>query len=182
VGSPVATLVQTDPLRLRVEVPERQSIFVRTGQTVRVLVEGDTNQYTGRIARLSPALDEINRMLVVESNVPNRGNFLRSLVVRAHIVTTDRDPGLTIPPAALITFAGLEKVFIVLDGKAAERTITTGRTGTDWIEIKTGVKSGDLVVLAPGSLRTGDRVKAVAEETQTTEAVSTEESTAFGGP
>ena len=182
VGSPVATLVQTDPLRLRVEVPERQSIFVRTGQTVRVLVEGDTNQYTGRIARLSPALDEVNRMLVVEADVPNRGSLRPGLFVRAHIVTTDRDPGLTIPSPALITFAGLEKVFIVQDGKAAERTVTTGRTGTDWIEIKTGVKPGDLVVLDPGNLRTGDRVRAVAEETQTTEAVAPEESTAFGGP
>lgn len=184
VGSPIATLVQTHPLRLRVEVPERQSIFVRTGQTVRLLVEGDTNQYAGWIARLSPALDEVNRMLVVEADVPNRGGLRPGLFVRTHIVTTDRDPGLTVPPAALITFAGLEKVFIVQDGKAAERTVTTGRAGVGWIEIKTGVRSGDLVVLDPGNLRTGDRVKAVTEEPpgQTTEAVSSGESTAFGGP
>jgi RND family efflux transporter MFP subunit len=184
VGSPVATLVQADPLRLRVEVPERQSIFVRTGQTVRVLVEGDSNHYAGRIARLSPALDESNRMLMVEADVPNRGSLRPGLFVRAHIVTTDQDPGVTVPSGALVTFAGLEKVFIVRDGKAAERTVTTGRSGSDWIEIKTGVRAGDMVVLDPGNLRTGDRVQPALEPQtpQSTKAVSSEEPVASGGP
>jgi RND family efflux transporter MFP subunit len=183
-GSPVATLVQADPLRLRVEVPERQSIFVRTGQTVRVLVEGDKDQYTGRIARLSPALDESNRMLVVEADVPNRGSLRPGLFVRAHIVTTDQDPGVTVPSGALVTFAGLEKVFIVQDGKAAERTVTTGRSGHDWVEIKTGVRTGDVVVLDPGNLRTGDRVQPMFQsQTMTsTNAVFSDEPVASGGP
>jgi len=184
VGSPIATLVQADPLRLRLEVPERQSIYVRAGQTVRVLVEGDTNAYTGKIARLSPALDEQNRMLIVEADVRNRGSLRPGLFVRAHIVTTDHDPGLTVPPAALITFAGLEKVFIVQDGKAAERNVVTGRSGADWIEIKTGIKPNDMVVLDPGSLRTGQRVAATvnANNLQTTQAAPEDETSASGGP
>jgi RND family efflux transporter MFP subunit len=184
VGSPVATLVQANPLRLRVDVPERQSIFVRTGQTVRVLVEGDTNQYTGHIARLSPALDESNRMLVVEADIPTRGSLRPGLFVRAHIVTTDQDPGLTVPAGALVTFAGLEKVFIVQDGKAAERTVTTGRSGPDWLEIKSGVRNSDMVVIAPGNLRTGDRVRPTLEPQapQSTRAVLSDEPVASGGP
>lgn len=184
VGSPVAMLVQTDPLRLRVEVPERQSIFVRTGQTVRVLVEGDTNEYTGRIARLSPALDEVNRMLVVEADVPNRGSLRPGLFVRAHIVTDDRDPGLTVPPDALLTFAGLEKVFIVQDGKAAERTVRTGRAGADWVEIKSGIRAGDLVVLDPGNLRTGQPVSPSLEvrPIEATQANPPDDSIPAGGP
>lgn len=183
VGAPVASLVQTDPLRLHLEVPERQSIYVRTGQTVRILVEGDTNAYSGKIARLSPALDEQNRMLVVEADVRNRGSLRAGLFVRAHIVTTDRDPGLTIPPAALITFAGLEKIFIVRDGKAAERNVATGRSGPDWIEIKGGVKPGDFVVLNPGSLRAGERVVAnvTANNIQTTQANAGDEVSGSSG-
>lgn len=181
-GAPIATLVQTDPLRLRLEVPERQSIFVRTGQTVRVLVEGDVNQYTGSIARLSPALDEANRMLVVEADVKNRGSLRPGLFVRAHIVTDDRDPGLTVPSAALVTFAGLEKVFIVQEGKAAERTVTTGRSGSGWVEIKSGVRAGDLVVLEPGSLRGGQAVTATVEHVaETTDADGEEQEDVSGG-
>jgi RND family efflux transporter MFP subunit len=162
-GAPIATLVKSDPLRLRLEVPERQSIHVRTGQTVRVIVEGDTNLYTGRLERLSPALTEDNRMLIVEADVPNRGSLRPGLFVRAHIVTTAQDPGLTVPAAALLTFAGIEKVFVVVDGKAAERNVMSGRTGPDWIEIKNGVKAGELVVIEPGNLRAGQPVNAVLE-------------------
>jgi RND family efflux transporter MFP subunit len=185
VGAPIATLVQIDPLRLRLAVPERQSIYVRTGQTVRLIVEGDTNQYRGTVSRLSPALSEDDRMLAVEADVPNRGvlpdgrysgrALLRpGLFVRAHIVTSDRDPGITVPAAALVTFAGLEKVFIVQDGKAAERTVMTARTGEDWVEVKSGVRAGDLVVIDPGGLRTGQRVTIAAEQksVQTTAADS----------
>jgi RND family efflux transporter MFP subunit len=162
-ATPIATLVKADPLRLRLEVPERQSIHVRTGQTVRVIVEGDTNLYTGRLERLSPALTEDNRMLVVEADVPNRGSLRPGLFVRAHIVTTAQDPGLTVPAAALVTFAGIEKVFVIVDGKAAERNVTSGRTGPDWIEIRNGIKAGDLVVLEPGNLRAGQSVNAAVE-------------------
>jgi RND family efflux transporter MFP subunit len=161
--APIATLVKADPLRLRLEVPERQSIHVRTGQTVRVIVEGDTNLYTGRLGRLSPALTEDNRMLMVEADVPNRGSLRPGLFVRAHIVTTAQDPGLTVPAAALVTFAGIEKVFVVVDGKAAERNVISGRTGRDWIEIRNGIKAGDFVVLDPGNLRAGQPVNAAVE-------------------
>jgi hypothetical protein len=61
VGTPIARLVKTDPLRLRLDVPERESGAIRTGLYVRVVVEGDTNVYSGRIARVAPALREADR-------------------------------------------------------------------------------------------------------------------------
>ena len=187
-GAPIATLVKADPLRLRLEVPERQSIHVRTGQIVRVIVEGDTNFYSGRLQRISPALTEDNRMLVVEADVPNRGSLRPGLFVRADIVTTAQDPGLTVPSAALVMFAGIEKVFVVADGKVAERNVTSGRSGPDWVEIRNGIKPGDLVVLDPGNLRAGQPVKAVLEdrlhrvtESMPTPAVDDGEFTGGGG-
>jgi RND family efflux transporter MFP subunit len=80
-GTALATLVRTDPLRLRLEVPEREAMLVRAGQSVRLLVEGDTNTFTGQIARLSPAPNEASRMLLVEADVPNPG-ALRGRTVR----------------------------------------------------------------------------------------------------
>jgi multidrug resistance efflux pump len=44
-GAPVVNIVRMDPLRLRAQIPERESQSVRTGQSVRVTVEGDTNVY-----------------------------------------------------------------------------------------------------------------------------------------
>src|SRR5437763_4647510 len=55
-GAPVVNIVRMDPLRLRAEVPERESHTVRNGQNVRVTVEGDPTVYVGQITRLSPVI------------------------------------------------------------------------------------------------------------------------------
>src|SRR5439155_708119 len=53
-GAPVATLVRTHPLRLRLPVPEREAAGVRVGQTVRLTLEGAATVHQGRVVRLSP--------------------------------------------------------------------------------------------------------------------------------
>lgn len=157
-GTPVVLLVRTDPLRLRLEVPEREAPAVRAGQLVRIHVEGDTNSCTGHIARLSPAISDQSRMLIVEADIPNDGSLRPGVFVRADIITNERDAGMAVPLTALITFAGLEKVVVVRDGKALEKNVTTGRRGKDWVEIVTGLPPGESVVLNPGNLRTGQPV------------------------
>ena len=158
-AAPIVTLVKVDPLRLRVEVPERNTAGVRTNQTVRLTIEGDTNKYTGIIARISPAITEMSRMLIVEADIPNGAGALRpGTFARADIVLAEREPTTTVHKDALITFAGMEKIFLVKDGKAAEKNIVTGRRAGDFIEIAGGIKPGDLVVLNPGSLQNGQPV------------------------
>lgn len=157
-GAPVVKLVQTDPLRLRLEMPERDAATVRSGQRVRLRVEGDTNVYTGTLTRVSPAIDEASRMLLAEADVRNDGSLRPGLFARAQIVTRDNDEGLAVPATALIVFAGLEKVVTIQDGKALEKTVTTGRRGAGWVEIVAGLKAGEAVVIEPGNLRTGEAV------------------------
>lgn len=157
-GAPIATLVKTDPLRLRLEVPERESMLIRLNQAVRLRVEADTNVYTGKIARLSPALDETSRMLFVEADVPSMGRLRAGLFARAEIVVVESEPGLSVPTNALTTFAGIEKVVTIRDGKALERNVSTGRRGADWIEILSGLEPGTPVILDPAGLHSGQPV------------------------
>lgn len=155
IGTPILRLIQTDPLRLRLEVPERESVTVRPGQTVRLTVDGDTNAYAGRIVRIAPALREADRTLQVEADVPNQGGLRAGLFARAQIIVNTNEAALSVPPNALIAFAGLEKVVVLQAGKAAEKTVTTGRREAGWIEIVSGLSEGEIVVLDPAGLRTG---------------------------
>jgi RND family efflux transporter MFP subunit len=155
IGTPILRFVWTDPLRLRVDVPERESINVRVGQTVRVSLEGDTNVYNGKLSRVAPAIREADRMLPVEADVPAQGALRAGLFTRAQIIVSERDEAISVPAAALIVFAGLEKVVIVKDGKAAEKVVSTGRRGADWVELISGLGAGETVVLEPAGLRTG---------------------------
>src|SRR6266567_2235914 len=157
-GAPVVDVVRIDPLRLRVEVPEREAHNIRNGQSVRVSVEGDPNSYLGYIKRLSPTIGEQNRVLAVEADVANNGRLRPGAFVKAEIITNQSAVAVTVPVNAIVTFAGIEKVIVVENGKALEKPVTTGRRGSDWIEIKSGVNVGDTVVVDPGNLQSGQSV------------------------
>jgi RND family efflux transporter MFP subunit len=160
-GAPVVNIVRMDPLRLRAEIPERESRTVHTGQDVRVTVEGDTNVYLGKIMRLSPVIAEQNRVLVVEADVRNNGTLRPGSFAHAEIVTNDAKMAVTVPNNAIVTFAGIEKVIVVQNGKALERPITTGRRSPEFTEIVAGVNVGEKVVVDPGNLQSGQAVEVV---------------------
>ena len=131
---------------------------MRIGQTVRVTVEGDANAYTGRIARLSPAISPQNRMLMVEAEVRNSGALRPGAFARADIVIDNQTAALAVPANTITSFAGVEKVLMVQDGKVSEKTVTTGRRTAEWVEVLKGVKVGDVVMLEPGNLQPGQAV------------------------
>src|SRR5215813_8700853 len=154
-GAPVVNIVKMDPLRLRAEIPERESRTVKTGQDVRVTVEGDQNVYTGKIMRLSPVIAEQNRVLVVEADVRNNGTLRPGSFAHAEIVTNDAKMAVTVPNNAIVTFAGIEKVIVVQNGKALEKQITTGRRSPEFTEIVAGINVGEKVIVDPGNLQSG---------------------------
>jgi RND family efflux transporter MFP subunit len=159
-GAPVVVLVRVHPLRLRLAIPEREAPGVRTGQEVRVTVEGDPATYAGRVARISPAISEENRTLQIEAEVPNSDARLRpGAFARAEIVTQSSEPAVVVPANAVVRFAGIEKVMGVEAGKAVEKRVRTGRRAGDRVEIVDGVAVGDPVVLNPGNLVGGQPVK-----------------------
>ena len=84
-------------------------------------MEGDTNIYTGKVARVAPAIRERDLMLQVEADVPNRGGLRAGLFAHAEVVVNEREERLSVPLNALVVFAGIEKVIAVKDGKAVER-------------------------------------------------------------
>ena len=158
-GAAVATLVRLHPLRLRVAVPEREAAAVQVGQSVKVAVEGDATEHAGRVARLSPAIQEQNRTLMIEAEIPNERGLLRpGSFARASIVTQAGQPVVMVPASAIITFAGIEKVMSVKDGKSVERRVQTGRRDGARVEIVGGLEAGEPVVVEPGNLTGGQSV------------------------
>ena len=159
-GSPAVTIVRVHPLRLRVSVPERDSQAVRVNQVVQVTVEGDPTAYPGRVARVSPAIDEASRSLMIEAEVPNPNGALRpGSFANASIVSTDSDRAVIVPTSALVTFAGVEKVLSVKDGKVVEKRVTIGRRTAERLEILNGLAAGDPVIAQPGNLVEGTPVR-----------------------
>jgi RND family efflux transporter MFP subunit len=169
-GTPVLTIVRTDPLRLRVAVPERATTALRTGQAVRVRIEGDDATYQGKLVRLGAAIEEDNRTLPVEAAVANPHGTLRpGMFASAEIVVDRSDKAVVVPHDAIVTFAGVQKVLVVKDGKAVEQRVRTGRRNADRVEIVEGVSAGDVVIRKPGDVVDGVAVVAANDRTSRTQ-------------
>jgi RND family efflux transporter MFP subunit len=162
-GTPIVTIVKVHPLRLRLPVPERAAAQVRVGQQVQIRVDGDANMYSGRVNRISPLIDQTNRTLLVEAEAPNQHGLLRpGAFVRAEIVAQSNQPAVFIPASAVVTFAGLEKVLTVENGKTVEKQVRTGRKEENRIEIAEGLDAGEKVIVRPGTLVGGMPVEIVS--------------------
>lgn len=164
-GTTVMTVVRTHPLRLKLSVPERETTGLQTGLPVRVSVEGDARQHDARLERIGAAVDEGSRTLPIEAVVPNPRDDLRpGQFATAEIIVSQRDRALVVPRDSIVTFAGVQKVLTVRDGRAHELRIRTGRRDGDRVEVVDGLADGDLIILEPGNLVDGVRVQVVKAE------------------
>jgi multidrug efflux pump subunit AcrA (membrane-fusion protein) len=109
--------------------------------------------------RLSPVVQEQNRTLSVEAEVPNERAVLRpGAFARAEVVTETSQPVIRVPVASIVTFAGIEKVLVVRQGKIVEVRVQTGRRTGDSVEIVSGLRAGEEIVREPGNLTSGQAV------------------------
>jgi multidrug efflux pump subunit AcrA (membrane-fusion protein) len=159
--SPVVTIVQNSPLKLRVEVPENAMGSIKTGRSVQFTVDAYPGQtFDGRVSRLSPSVNQQSRTLTLEALVNNSAGVLKpGSFARVTIQTDRRDKALVVPTTALFTFAGLEKLFVVTDGRVSERIVRSGTRLDNDVEIVEGVQDGDVVAVSnPGNLQQGREV------------------------
>ena len=91
----------------------------------------------------------------------NNGKLRPGAFAHAEIVTNDVQMVATVPSKAIVTFAGIEKVIVVQNGKALEKPVTTGRRNGEWTEIVAGINVGDQVIVDPGNLQSGQAVEVV---------------------
>jgi len=162
VNSPVFVLVKTDPIRLRIEVPERMAPWIKTGQMADVFLEAfPGRQFRGRIWRISPTVEQSKRTFVVEALIDNpRGELKPGSYAKAKIHTDKVDRIKLVPVRAVTYILGSNKAFVVQNGKIDAREVKVGdRFGQD-VEIVEGIEEGEQVAVTQLSrLDTGVRVQ-----------------------
>ncbi len=147
VGQPILELVRTDVLRYRAAVPERFASQLKIGQKVKLLLHDQLPREVA-ITRISPALDSVSRSLTFEAEVPNEDGKLRSgSFAQADVVLNDQSQAVTIPASALVRFAGVQKVWKVVEGKVMEVVVEVGEEKDNLIEIRGGLSVGDTILL-----------------------------------
>jgi RND family efflux transporter MFP subunit len=146
-GTKVASVLRTNPLRVRLTVPEQYSAGMAVGRAVTFEVDASPGKkFEGQVRYVSPALEANSRTLVVEAVVPNDGGALKpGSFATALIEQGTRSPGILAPGVAVRTVAGTSRVFVVSGDRAEERIVTVGQPVDDLVEITSGLKAGENV-------------------------------------
>lgn len=145
----VFRLVVCQPLKLRAAVPEKHAPEVRPGQPAAVRVEAFDRPFRGVVSRVAPTVDVLNRTFGVEVDVPNndpRAPLKPGSFARAEVETRVDENVLTVPPAAVVTFAGVTKVFVADGDKAKAVPVRVGRRDRDWVEVSGALKPNERVI------------------------------------
>lgn len=143
----VATVVRTNPLRIRIDIPEQAISEVQVGQAVSITTSAWPDQnFSGRVARIAPNVSATSRTLTVEAEIDNSGGALKpGQFATVRILQPRTDPAVLVPSRAVLTQAGVSRVFVIKDGHAEQRLVQTGQTEGDLIEIKSGVAADEQV-------------------------------------
>jgi RND family efflux transporter MFP subunit len=146
---PVMAVVRLDPLKVIAEIPEKMAPWIAEGRAVELRVDAYRDRtFTGKVTRISPAVNTSTRAFPFEAVVPNADAVLKpGTFARVHVESGKVDEVLTLPYAALQYRYGVNRVFVVQGDRLAVRELQVGERVGDRIEIVSGVKAGEQVAV-----------------------------------
>lgn len=161
-GSPVARLVQLDPLKLEFSVPERYAPQVRKGQSVRFTVAGQEEAYEGMVYATEPVINESTRALRIRAKVPNRdGQLIAGAFAEVNFTLDSIPDALLIPTEAVVPQLEDQIVYKITNGTIQEVKVKPGVRLPRLLQIEKGLSAGDTIMVA-GLLQAEDGMKVQA--------------------
>ena len=158
-GAPLLTIEREGAYRLEASVDESHLSAIRVGEPVSVSLDGLDHAIAAQVSEIAPAVDAASRAYTVKINLPASSSLRSGLFGRADFQLGNRSL-LAIPASAIVERGQLQSVFVVNDGIARTRLITTGERVKDRVEVLSGLTPGEKLVLPiPPVLADGSAVE-----------------------
>lgn len=157
-NTPVISVLQMNPLKVKTAIQERYAGLVRPGLSAEFSVESAPGQkFQGKVANVSPSVDQTTRTFSVEILADNKSRQLKPGFFAKGVINTHRDENvLAIPEDTVSTLAGVSNVYVIEDGKARQQMVSLGVRIGKLFELTGGLKgnevlaSSNLTMLATG--------------------------------
>lgn len=159
IGTKLFSIADTEPMLLRLYLPENEVASIKVGQEVFITPDSDPSAVlSGKIMLISPSVDE--RTGTVKVTVKTEGNAMPGSFVRVRIVTDTHHETLAVPRRGVISDAGETFVFLAEADTVRKVDVRIGFEDEDYAEILGGIELGDtVVVLGVGGLKTGTKIE-----------------------
>lgn len=159
------TLVDRDPLKAKIYLPEKEIFGIEENQIVNLALNAQKDvKFQGRVRQVNPSVDPKTGTVKVTVEVTQAPEAVRpGSFIDVKLVTQRHENSILIPKKALIEEAGEKYVFVISKGAATRKNVDIGFMDDQSAEILKGVNTGDSVVIAgQGSLRDGIKTEIVA--------------------
>lgn len=166
-AKPMFRIVDTRILEITVTVPSGEMGAVRIGQPLNFSTDAFPGKaFAGKVMFVNPVVSEADRSIKVVAEVENKDEQLKGgLFVKGQILTGKRTSILQVPRAALLTWdvpGKKAEVFVVRNDTAQRKSVGTGATSGDRVEITSGLAAGEKVITRGGfNVKEGDRVNVI---------------------
>ena len=163
--TPLFEIIEAGRLELQVKLPETELYSIRSGQTVKITTDANSNlNLSGKVREIDPIVDSESRLATVKIDLPLNTSLKPGMFLKAAIMT-DLAVGLSVPVSTVIPQDGGNGIVYILQNSDNVKAVTV-KMGeilpNKEIEILSGLKAGDRVVVkGAGYLKNGDRVKVV---------------------
>ena len=147
-GTVITTLDDTSVIKVDFNVPENFLASLREGLDIDATAAAyPSRRFTGRIASIDSRVDPVTRSIIVRAILPNRDGMLKPGMFLSVRIARDERNALLIPEAALVPEQSRQFVFVVEKGRAIRREIQIGSREPGRVEVVSGLKSGEQVVV-----------------------------------
>jgi RND family efflux transporter MFP subunit len=171
-SQPLFTLVDFEPLRVRIHLPESVARRISAGDEVFVSTEAKAKTVSATVERVAPVVDPATSTVRLTLRLAEFPAELRvGGFVKTRITTDTHLEALAIPKIALVEEGGLRSVFVAAADSVRKTEVHTGLYDEEFVEILDGIEDGQFVVaVGQGGLRSGSRIEVLnAEEVGWTE-------------
>ena len=141
----IGTLQQTDKVKIDFTVPETYATLVQKGNKVRIQTNGADEIFTATIAAVEPQINSVTRNIKVRAFLCS-GNILPGSFVK--VMLDQSRKVIVVPTNAIIPDAFLSQVVVIENNKAVFKTVETGLTNANMVELTRGVDLGDSIVVS----------------------------------
>lgn len=150
-GSRVARVVRLDRVKAVLLVPERYAGSIERGAKVSVRVTAfPGEEFPGTVSYVGAAVIPDNRSIPIEISLSNPGLKLKpEMIARAALEQSESRTAIVVEEAAVVPFdQDRRAVYVVENGMAARRVVTTGARSGGKVEILSGLQAGDQLIVS----------------------------------
>ena len=150
VGTALFNIADISTLSAKIDIPEGYVSSVAVGGKVEFTIpsmSGENKKVDGTIIRISPVAVQPSRTFEAEVVVDNKDNRLRGgMYAEALITAIPKENVLTIPMTAISMRDDQRTCYVIEDGKAVRKILTTGYIGENVVEVLHGITEKDQII------------------------------------